>query len=77
MRVLGKRMIEFEEQRIGRDKTTTINHAYINSNKYRRKFDLISNNIALSRILYRIAKRMLEHRSGTKYDDMYWIDLDT
>ena len=37
MRVLGKRMIEFEEQRIGRDKTTTINHAYINSNKYGKR----------------------------------------
>jgi hypothetical protein len=24
-----------------------------------------------------LAKDMLEHRSGTKYEDMYWIDLDT
>lgn len=70
-------MVELEEQRIGRNKETIINHTYINSGGYKRKFDNISNNKALSRILYRLAKDMLEHRTGTKYEDMYWIDLDT
>lgn len=69
--------MEIEEQRYGRNKETVINHTYINSGEYKRKFDLISNNKELSRILYGAAKEMLEHRSGTIYEDMYWIDLDT
>ncbi len=69
--------MEIEEQRNGRNKETAINHTYINSGEYKRKFDLISNNKELSRILYRVAKEMLEHRSGTVYEDMYWVDLDT
>lgn len=70
-------MIELEEQRIGRNKETIVNHTYINSGKYRKKYDFISDNMELSRILYKLAKDMLEHRSGTEYEDMYWIDLDT
>ena len=69
--------IELEEQRIGRNKDTLVNRAYLNSGEYKKKFDLVSNNKELSRILYRIAKDMLEHRTGTRYEDMYWIDLDT
>ena len=37
-------MIEFEEQRPGRNKETTINHTYIDSGEYKRKFDLVSDN---------------------------------
>ena len=70
-------MLELEEQRVGRNKDTIVNSAYLNSGEYKRKFDLISNNKELSRVLYRVAKNMLEHRSGTRYEDMYWIDLDT
>lgn len=70
-------MMEIEEQREGRNKETIVNHSYINSGEYKRKFDSISNNKELSRIIYKISKNMLKHRSGTKYEDMYWIDLDT
>ena len=65
---------EDEEQRYGRSKDTAINRAYINSGSYRRKFDLISNSPELNRLIYQLSKKMLEHRSGTKYEDMYWID---
>lgn len=68
---------EIEEQRPGRDKTTTINHTYINGGEYRKKYDAISDSPKLNRLLYQLGKQMLEHRSGTKYEDMYWIDLDT
>ena len=34
-------MVELEEQRIGRNKETSINHTYINSGGYKRKFDNI------------------------------------
>lgn len=70
-------MREFEEQRKGRNKDTIVNHTYINSGEYRNKFDNISSSKEVGRILYKLAKEMLRHRSGTKFEDMYWIDLDT
>ena len=66
-----------EKQRYGRDKNTIVDHTYINSGEYRRKFDKISDNKELNRLLYQLAKRMLNHRSGTQYEDMYWVDMDT
>lgn len=68
---------EIEEQRPGRDKQTTINHTYINGGEYRKKYDNISDSPQLNRLLYQLGKKMLEHRSGTRFEDMYWIDLDT
>lgn len=67
----------FEEQRYGRNKKTQINHSYINSGEYRRKFDKLSDNVELNRQLYVLAKKMLEHRAGTLFEDMYWLDPDT
>lgn len=58
--------METEEQRSGRNKETQINHTYINSGGYKRKFDLISDNKELSRLLYKIAKEMLV-QSYVKY----------
>ena len=69
--------VSLEYQRYGRNKETTINHTYINSGEYRNKFDRITNNINVNRILYAKAKEMLNHRSGTKYEDMYWVDAIT
>lgn len=65
---------EKEAQRDGRNKGTAINKAYIESGEYRKKFDLITNNKELNRLLYNCAKKMLYHRSGTLLEDMYWID---
>lgn len=67
---------EIEEQRYGRSKNTAINYGYICSGSYRKKFDSISDNPQLNRLLYKLAKKILMHRSGTNYEDMYWIDLD-
>ena len=63
-----------ENQRYGRNKGTVVNHTYIESGVYRNKFDKITHNKNMSRILYSKAKEMLEHRSGTLFEDMYWID---
>lgn len=71
------RNIESEEQRAGRNKTTLVDHTYIRQGFYKRKFDNISNNKELSRLLFQLSKKMLNHRSGSKFEDMYWIDLDT
>jgi len=66
-----------EEQRYGRNKDTTINHAYICSGEYRRKFDSVSTDRGLNRLLYNLAKTMLYYRSGTKIEDMYWVDMSS
>ncbi len=63
-----------ELQRSGRNKSASINHSYINSGEYKRKFDRITDNPKLNRLLYQLTKKMLVHRSGTNYEDMYWID---
>ncbi len=67
-------MSELEEQRIGKNKNTAINHTYILGGEYRRKFDFISSEPSLNKLLYQLAKKMLIHRSGTRHEDMYWID---
>lgn len=66
--------MNLENQRYGRNKNTVVNHQYIASAEYRRKFDKITDNKELRRILYSAAKEMLTHRSGTLFEDMYWID---
>lgn len=66
-----------EYQRYGRNKNTVVNKTYINSGEYRRKFDKITHNDDINRILYLKAKEMLFHRSGTLLEDMYWIDGGT
>lgn len=69
--------VNSELQRYGRNKLTIVNSSYISSGNYRRKFDKITNNDALSRSLYSCAKKMLLHRSGTLFEDMYWLDSIT
>jgi hypothetical protein len=66
-----------EESRYGKDKTTSIDHTYIESGEYRRKYDNISGNKELNRNLYQAAKKILLHRSGTDFEDMYWFNADT
>lgn len=68
-------LAESEEQRAGRNKQTTIDHTYINSGEYRRKFNIFTTP-ELQRLVYQLAKQMLNHRSGTLFEDMYWVDLD-
>lgn len=68
--------IEAEEQRTGRNKETSINHTYIEGGEFRKKFDSISDDKELNKLIYTLAKQMLIHRSGTLYEDMYWIDYD-
>lgn len=69
-------LAELEEQRTGRNKQTTIDHTYINSGEYRRKFNIFTAP-QLQRLVYQLAKQMLNHRSGTLFEDMYWIDLES
>ncbi len=74
---LEDKNMSLEYQRYGRNKDTLINNTYINSGDYRNKFDKITDNKNVNRILYAKAKEMLKHRSGTMLEDMYWINCDT
>ena len=65
-----------ENQRYGRNKSTLVNTSYINSGEYRKKFDTMTGDEKVNRILYSKAKEILTHRSGTEYEDMYWIGSD-
>lgn len=65
---------EDERQRHGRIRDTAINHSYINGGDYRKKFDQISSSPKMNRLLYRLSKKILIHRSGTEFEDMYWIN---
>ncbi len=66
-----------EYQRYGRNKNTLVNKSYIESGLYRRKFDRITENTYVNKSLYDCAKEALKHRSGTEFEDMYWIDGGT
>ncbi len=68
---------ELENQRYGRNKNTVINKSYIDSGEYKRKFDAIDELPLTKKNLYIKSKEMLKHRSGTVFEDMYWIDSET
>jgi hypothetical protein len=65
-----------EESRYGRDKSLSIDHKFIDGGLFRRKFDKLSNNKELNRNIYQCSKTILNHRSGTDFEDMYWFDGD-
>ena len=66
-----------EYQRYGRNKNTTIDKSVIESGTYRRKFDELTDSAVINRTLYEKAKEILYHRSGTKFEDMYWFDAQS
>ncbi|MCQ2521943.1 MAG: helix-turn-helix domain-containing protein [Lachnospiraceae bacterium] len=68
---------EDEIQRVGRNKKTLIDRSYIASGAYRQKFDIITTSRAVNKLVYQKAKEMLHHRTGTEYEDMYWLDMRT
>ena len=45
--------------------------------EFRRKFDSVVDDTKIARVLFDVSKNMLTHRSGTRTEDMYWIDGDT
>jgi proteasome lid subunit RPN8/RPN11 len=69
--------LKLEIQRYGRNKETQIDGAYIESAEYRRKFDNLTDNDDLNRLIYSKAKEILYHRSGTEYEDLAFIDTKT
>lgn len=70
----GSDNVALEDQRYGRNKSTLVNKTYIDSGEYKRKYDNATDNQAVNKSLYDCAKKALKHRSGTVFEDMYWID---
>lgn len=70
----GSDDVALENQRYGRNKSTLVNKTYIDSGEYKRKYDNATDNQSVNKSLYDCAKQALKHRSGTSFEDMYWID---
>lgn len=73
----GRDTVALENQRYGRNKDTLVNKTYIDGGDYRRKYDNATENPEVNKALYDCAKSALKHRSGTIFEDMYWIDGDS
>lgn len=56
---------------------TKVNWDIIKSEEYRNKFKGIGNNENVDETVYKLSKRMLQHRDGTEMEDMYLIDSNT
>lgn len=66
-----------ESKRKYKYKDTVINTSEISSVGYRRKFTNITGENKISRSLWENALDMLDHRSGTKYEDLAFVDSKT
>lgn len=66
-----------ESKRKYQYENTVILKQYIDSPAYRRKFDSISEDGKVNRMAWQMSKEMLNHRSGSKYEDLAFIDYTT
>lgn len=53
---------------------TLIDKKQIDSSQYRRQFNKLGEKPEITRIIYQRTKEILEHRSGTEYEDLIFID---
>ncbi|MBR9961935.1 minor capsid protein [Anaerostipes sp. Marseille-Q3525] len=58
-------------------KDTLAREDLINSTEYRKKFNNISDQTKVNRTAWKLSKEMIKHRSGTKYEDLAFIDSKT
>ena len=58
-------------------KKTVVNEKMIDSPDYRKRFNDLSDNPSVNRGAWNAAKEILKHRSGTKYEDLAFIDGST
>lgn len=56
---------------------TVVNKKILKSSQYRRKFENVSEDTKLNRTVWKVSQRMLEHRSGSRYEDLAFIDSIT
>lgn len=56
---------------------TIVNKKEIESANYRKRIDEISDNADVNRSIWNCAKEILNHRTGTKYEDLVFVDSTT
>ena len=59
------------------DPKTIVNKHDIESPEYRKLFENFDESSKVKRIMYNESKTMLDHRTGTKYEDLTFIDSNT
>lgn len=54
---------------------TVVKKSLLKSSAYRKKFNQVSGNTKVNRIAWNLSKDILEHRSGTKFEDLAFINI--
>ena len=68
---------EFLNEKKGNDIDSQVNWELVDSDDYKDKFKGIGKNSDVDNEIYNISKRILKHRDGTKFEDLYIVDLNT
>lgn len=55
---------------------SVVDFDYINSNEYKKKFALLTDDEEANNRVLEITKDVLKHRDGTEYEDMYLMGMD-
>lgn len=72
-----RRIFEREASKNVSYKKSIVNKNMLNSSEFRRKFDTLTDDKDINRKIYYAAKQILTHRSGTKYEDLVYINSAT
>ena len=56
-------------------KDTVVKKSLLKSSAYRKKFNQISGSTKINRIAWNISKDMLNHRSGTRFEDLAFVNI--
>lgn len=56
------------------DNSRSVNRKFVNTKKYHDKFEHLTPHKAVNEALYQISMRILEHRDGTDFEDLYVIN---
>ncbi len=56
-------------------KDTVVKKSLLKSSAYRKKFNQISDSTKINRIAWNISKDILKHRSGTRFEDLGFINI--
>lgn len=54
---------------------TVVKKSLLTSSEYRKKFNQVSGNLKVNRRAWNISKDMLNHRSGTRFEDLAFINV--
>lgn len=63
-------------EKSGKDSDSNVNWNDVNTEEYRKKFNGIGDNETVDDSIYNTAMRILKHRDGVKFEDLYILDLN-